>query len=230
MSNFPFKGNYVSKVGRELAQAKIDKCSLTPFKAQAVVFDILKNHLITNQPADLGYPFEETYSPDETKSKIFIDLSNNWNPRTPHKRPAVFVYRGTAEYGKSGTNTIGHNRIGANVAESEESFARICSLPIMLNCIQGPVGAAETFADYIKYPFLYFSKRIMEEYCFIKFKLSSISTPEHYLVDGKDVFSVKLNIDTEFFDTWQLKGDHLKLKSVHNSVYTELNEKPLENQ
>lgn len=230
MNNFHFSTPHISSVVREIEEKKRMQCALTPFKAQNIVFEILKNHLIINKPKDLGFPFEEAYDVDETKSKIFIDLSNNWKTSSPQKRPAVFVYRGEANYAPQNSMTVGANVIGRNVAESEESYMRKCSMPIILNCIHSPIGAIETFVDYIKYPFLYYSKIIQEEYCFTKFRLTTISAPEQNLVDSKDAFSVKLVIDTEFNDTWMIKGDHLKLKTVNFSMYTNLTEPPLTQQ
>lgn len=223
-----FHTPYISRVNREIEEKKPNECRLTPFKAQSIVFEILKNHLIVNKPSDIGFPFSETYDPDITKTKIFIDMSNNWKACTTQMRPAVYIYRGEANYTPSGKQTIGGNTIGRNPAESEESFMRTVSMPIMLNCIHAPIGAIETFVDYIKYPFLYFSKHIAEEYCFTKFRLVSISAPEQNLTDAKDAFSVKITIDTEFIDTWITKGDHLKLKTVQFSMYNDVTEKPLE--
>ncbi len=220
---------HTAKVDRERTQLAKAPCSLTPFRAQAVVFDILKNHLICNQPKDLGYPMEETYNVDETKSKIFIDMSNNWKASSPQKRPAVFVYRGNAEYDK-GVKLIGANSIGMNVAESEEDFITTVSMPIMLNCIYYPIGGVEIFADYIKHPFLYFQKEIQAEYCFSKFRVASISAPEQYEPDAKTSFSVKITLDVEFKDIWRIKGDHLKLKTIGLSTALYPSEKPLENQ
>lgn len=220
----------MSRVNREIEEKKPKECRLTPFRAQSIVFEILKNHLILNKPTDIGFPFSETYDPDITKTKIFIDMSNNWKACAPQMRPAVYVYRGDANYAATGKQTIGGGVIGRNPAESEESFMRTVSMPIMLNCIHAPIGAIETFVDYIKYPFLYFGKQIAEEYCFTKFKLVAISSPEQNLSDAKDAFSVKITIDTEFTDTWGIKGDHLKLKTVQFSMYNDITEKPLENQ
>lgn len=229
MNNFRFSTPYTSRVLREVQQTSRPECQLTPFRVQAIVFDILKNHLILNNPKDLGFPFDETYDPDPAKSKIFIDLSNNWKTQAPQKRPAAYVFRGEAEYGKANTNFIGE-LMSSDPMTSEDTYMKIVTMPIVINCIHSPVGAAESFAEYIKYPFLYFSKQIKEEYCFLKFKLASVSPPEQNLNDAKDAFNIKMIIETEFSDAWIVKKDDLKLKTVNTSVYTELTEKPLQNQ
>jgi hypothetical protein len=226
MSQVNFDPTYTSRVSRELAQVRSEKCQLTPFKAQAIVFEILKNHLMVNKPQDLGFPFSEVYDPDETKSKIFIDLSNNWKSSSPQKRPAVFVYRSDANY-DAGPKLTNNNLIGINVAESEEVMLKTVSMQVMLNCIHSPVGAVESFADYIKYPFLYFSKQIKEEYCFRQFKVLTIGAPEANQTDAKDAFSVKITLALEFYDTWMTKGDHLKLKSMQSSVTMHDSNEPL---
>lgn len=226
---FKFKGkDYISKLQREINEKKKTPCGLSPFRAQSIVFEILKNHLLINKPKDLGFPFDEIYDVDDKKTKIFLDMSNNWKASQPQQRPAVFVYRGDAEHGV-GPNVIG-NVIGSRVAESEEDMITKVSMPIMINCIHSPIGAVETFAEYIKYPFLYFYKQIQAEYCFHKFRLVSVTAPEQINVDAKDAFSVKLTIATEFNDAWTVKGDHLKLKTVQTSIFTDDSYKALENQ
>ncbi len=228
MNNFNFSSRPESHVGREIAQLTKEECALTPFRVQNIVYEILEQHLLINDPEKLGYPFTQKYNTDETKSQIFIDISNNWKAGSAQKRPAVFVYRGDAQF-QVGPNTFGQTSF-INVAESETGLYTKVQMPIILNCIAGPVGFAETFADYIKYPFLYFWKNIQEEYCFRRFKLVNISAPEQFTIDAKDSFSVKLTIMTEFYDMWGLIGDDLKLKTVAQEIYLEDGQNPLSGQ
>ena len=184
--------------------------------------------MLTNTPGSLGYSFTETYDIDEVKSKIFIDLSHNWKASTPQKRPAVFIYRGDASY-DNGPKPFGDNA-KVDVAESSWNKLSYVKMPITLNCIAGPVGFAEQFVEYIKYPFLYFSANIIREYGFRNFKLVNIDAPELFNIDAKDGYSVKLTIMTEFYETWALQQDALKLKTVAVDVYTDKTKKPLEQQ
>lgn len=213
---------------REKALLPTDSCRLNPWRVQNIVFEILQNHLLVNKPKDIGFSFDQTYDKDETKSKIFIDLSHNWKASTPQKRPAVFVYRGDANYNTS--PQIFGSKAFIDVPESTVGEISKVKMQIMLNCIAGPVGFAENFADYIKYPFLYFWDNIQKEYCFDVFKLVNISAPEQFSADAKDTYSVKLTIATEFHDTWAIKQDALKLKTVDTDVYTAASEKPLTSQ
>lgn len=227
MSNpLSFPAPFMSTRNREKALLEEDKCRLNPFRVQNIVYEILQNHLLVNKPKDLGFSFDQVYDKDETKSKIFLDLSHNWKASTPQKRPAVFIYRGDAAY-NLGPHPLG-SKAKYDVAESLVVEMTKVKMQVMLNCIAGPVGFAENFADYIKYPFLYFWDNIQREYCFDVFKLVNISAPEQFSVDAKDTFSVKLTIATEFHDMWAIQQDALKLKTVSTHVYTDASEKPLE--
>lgn len=228
MSNFNFDAiPYISSHSLEKIQGEKDIVGLDAWLAQRIVFEILENHLLTNDPKDLGFGFSQRYNKDPEKSQIFIDISHNWKACSPQKRPAVYIYRGEADYG--GRSVIGQ-RAFMDVAESTEGFITHVQLPIMLNCIAEPIGFAEEFANYIKYPFVYFWKNIQCEYGFTKFRLSSISPPEHFDVDAKDSFSIKLTLSTEFYDKWAVQQDALKLKTVSTEVMMDIMEKPLDKQ
>lgn len=228
MSDFKFRSTpYLTKDSRELAQQGKEKPALDPWVTQRIVFEILETHLLRNDPEDLGYGFTQKYNLDPTKSSIFIDISHNWKASEPQKRPAVFVYRGDADY--SDSRILGQKGF-VDVAESTEGYANKVRMTISVNCIAEGIGFAEEFANYIKYPFLYFSKNIKCEYGFTNFRLQNISAPEQFDVDAKDTFSIKLTILTEFYDKWAIQQEALKLKTVNTAVYTDLMEKPLEKQ
>lgn len=229
MNDFKFQtSQFLSPTDRELLQKCEEAPPLDAWRVQTLVYEILQNHFLTNNPKDLGFGFEQRYDEDETKSQIFIDLSHNWKASSPQKRPAVFVYRGAADYGGR-PQSLGQKAF-VDVAESTEGFVSLVSMPIMLNCIAPTIGFAESFANYVKYPFLYFWKNIQCEYKFRKFRLESISAPEQFTFDSKDAFSVKLTISTEFYDKWAIHQEALKFKTFSASIHSDMRENPLENQ
>jgi hypothetical protein len=226
MSSFVHKP-YISKQTQErISQSKCLNV-LTPFKAQEVVYEILENHLITNDPAALGFGFHERYDTVQERSQIFLGISNDFKAKTTNKRPAVYVIRGDASIQSS--QTIGQT-VGSNVADSLDFQNNKIVMPISVVCIATNVGFTESFADYIRYPFMYFSMQIEKEYCFHKFRLVNISSPKAFTVDAQASFSIELRIDTEFNDTWTIRKDDLKLRSVVTTVFTDDSGSPLENQ
>lgn len=226
-NSFSFSLPHITPTSREALDKNSCIENLNPWKAQTIVFEILQTHFLTNKPGDLGYSFTQVYDTDEHKSQIALELSHIFKGTTPAKRPAVYVYRGPANYGVN--RTLGQ-KAGYNVPEAEVQEYTKITMPITVACIAGPVGFVEQFADYVKYPFLYFWDNIQKEYCFYRFRLESISEPEQFSVDAKDTFIVKLNISTEFYDTWAIQQDALRLKTVSTSVYFDETKKPLENQ
>jgi hypothetical protein len=185
--------------------------ALTPFKVANIIYEITVNHLLANDPEEMGYGFKQKYNIEKEKSSIFIDISNNWKADTAQKRPAIFIARQEAKLNSS--QTLGQ-RINSNVQESENSYITRTEMNIAVICIAGPLGFAEEFADYVRQPFMYFSQIIENEYCFHKFRLAEITTPKLFGVDARDTFSIELIISTEFDDTWTIKGDDLKLRTV----------------
>ena len=225
--SFSFSLPHISPNSRENLEKEGCVEILSPWRAQNIVFEILQTHFLTNKPKDLGYAFSQVYDTDEHKSQIALELSHIFKGTTPAKRPAVYVYRGPASYG--GNRTFGQ-KAGIDVMEAEVQEYIKVSMPITVACIAGPVGFVEQFVDYVKYPFLYFWDNIQKECCFYRFRLENISEPEQFSVDAKDTFIVKLNISTEFYDTWAIQQDALRLKTVATDVYFDKTKKPLEKQ
>lgn len=225
--SFNFTLPYISSNTKELSDQENPPCSLSPWKVQNIVYEILETHLLTNSPESLGYSFKQKYSKNENESTIALDISHNFKGTTPSKRPAIFVYRGDARYG-AGPRVMAQ-RIHSNIPEAEYAQMTKVELPITVACIAGPVGFVEMFADYVKYPFLYFWKEIEEEYCLYKFRLLNVSNPEPY-ADAKDTFAIKIDLIAEFYDTWAIQQDALRLKTVQLGIVRNESEKPLENQ
>lgn len=180
------------------------------WSVQNIIYEIVQNHLLTNDPQEMGYGFKQKYAIEKEKSDILLDISYNWKADSAQKRPAIFISRKPVEVNSS--KTIGQG-IGSNVAESEWSRVSLVTVPIGIMCIAHPLGFAEQWADYIKYPFMYFAQEIQEEYCLHKVRLVKISSPEIISIDAKDAFGVELLIVIEYYDTWTILKDDLKFKT-----------------
>jgi hypothetical protein len=222
-----FNPSYISRTTRERVELQKTPCSLSPWQAFSYIFEVCQQHLLINSGKGLGYAFSHTYSTDPTKSDIALEINYDWKGRHPQKYPAVFVFREDADYGTS--KTLGQT-VGMNVAESEENRLALVNLPIKIVVLAQGVGFAEEFADYMKYPFLYFAKEIEEEYCFHKVRLVRFGKPKPYTNAAEDTYSIELDLDTEFFNQWVIKGDHLKLKTFTMEVATSPYEPHLKNQ
>lgn len=201
------------------------KLHLTPWTVQSIVFELIQNHFMTNDPQEMGYAFEQKYSPIREKTQILIDTAYNWKASTASMRPAVFITRGDMPVKYP---TMGQG-IGRSARDSESMRIARQQMPISVTVIASPVGLAEQLADFVKYPLVYFAQEIQNEFCIDKFRLVNIGKPQ-LVVENKDNFSIELLIQAEFNDRWVVRGDDLKLKTVNGTIFDRLTEKPLENQ
>lgn len=224
MSSFSL--SYYSRQQRELADKAKCPPVMSPFDVITVVYEVIQAHMLMNPPDKLGFAFAQKYSQDENASDIALEVKYDWKGKAPQKRPAVFIGRGDA---RLNSPTLGQG-IGYNVAESEEIRTNLFVLPISVTTIAQGIGFAEQFAEYIKYPLMYFAQEIQKEYRFHKFRLVNVGRPEIFDRDAKDTYAVDLTLETQFYDTWMVKGDHLKLKTMATTIVTGDPQKPLLNQ
>lgn len=211
-----------TKEDREHSDLAQQKYRLTPFRALSAIYEILEQHLIANDPATLGYAFTQRYSSDYTKSNISLQINYNWKAEIAGKRPAIYLARGHAELNNS--LLLGQS-LQVHVPSSREERLGLISMPVTVTILANGIGFAEEFADYVKYPFMYFAKEISREYCFKKFRLARIARPEVYTPDGKDCFMIELTLIVEFYDQYTVTGDYLPLKTVHSAVVLDGEEK-----
>jgi len=120
--------------------------------------------------------------------------------------------------------------IGINVAESVENRVAQIQMPVKIMVIAEGLGPVEMLADYMKYPFLYFAQEIQKSYCLDRLRFTGIGTPFLLHDQAKDIYGVELSMETEFYNSWTTKGDHLKLKTVTMEASTSDAEDPLKNQ
>lgn len=205
----------ITRDTRESLDLKKEKCSLSPFRVVNIIYEILEEHLITNDPATLGYSFTQRYHPDPKQSTITLAVNYNWKADSAGKRPAVYLSRGDAITNTS--LTLGQT-MSSDVKTSTEDRIGLVSMPISISALANGLGFAEEFADYIKYPFMYYAKEISDEYCFKKFRLMRVSKPELYTTDAKDCFLIELSVLTEFYDIHSITGDYLPFKTMQTEV------------
>lgn len=224
MSTFIGQNKYITVQARELEEQKEGrKLYLNPWNVQNIVYELIHNFMLTNDPKSMGYTFDQKYDIQKEKSQIYLDISYNWKAEMASKRPAIFISRGEA--------TIKHPtiraQIGSNAAESQTSKMGIVSLPISVMVCASPVGFVEQLADYVKQPFAYFDQVIQCDFKFLRFRLVSIGQPQIY-VEAKDNFVVELSLQIEYNDNWIVSGDDLKLKTISTIIFDSVLKKPLE--
>ncbi len=198
---------------------------LNPWSVQNICYELIANHMLTNDPAESGLVFSQRYHRDPRRTGIFLDIALNYKDDVIQKRPAVFVGRGAAEFKYPTMNQM----IGANTMESEKHKLAIVTMPIQVNVIATNVGFAEQLAEYIASPFINFAEQIRNDFYFRVFKLDSLTNPTLYL-ESKDHFAVGLNLSTSYDLGFTVTGDHLKLKTVSSTIFTSCTESPLTNQ
>jgi hypothetical protein len=205
-----FRIPYKSKNSREVEQ-KQSKCPYhTPWSVLNIIYEICENHLLSNPPTKYGYAFTQKYDKNHAKSDILLEINFHLDTKAAMKRPAIIISRENIKIDSS--PTMGQS-IGTNVAESETTHTTKVELPITITTIANGIGMAEQFMEYISIPFMYFAQQIESEYGFHKFRAVNIGKPAILDVDSKDAFRIQLTLDIEYYDTWMVKGDHLKLKT-----------------
>lgn len=188
---------------------------LTPWVVQNIGYELITKHLLTNTPRSMGFPFDQTYDLDKTKSSVFVDLGFNWNAETVQKRPAVFVTRTDVKY----ASPVMQGRMGTgNSRESVQRVGVISSMGLVVKCIATNIGFAESWAEYIKQGILPYQWLIQHDFGFMKFRLEEMGEPK-MLQESKEHFNVPLFITARFTEGWRIRRDDLKLKTVSCLIY-----------
>ena len=194
------------------------KMYLNVWNAQRIVYELIINHFLTNDPAKLGYSFDQRYSADEKKSKIYISNAFFWNAGVVNKRPAIFVSRQDMVYNP--VQFIGQN-FSVNPRNSQEKRLRMSSLPLKVSIIASPVGLAESIADYVKYPLLYNALEIKRDFNLRQFALRAISTPRQF-PESRDNFQIDMMISMVFDENWEVTKDSLKIKTISYDIFNSI--------
>lgn len=216
---------YVHPEHRELEERDEKILVLTPWTAQNICYEIIKNYMMLNTPQSLGYRFSQVYDPDDLVTGIFLQIAYHYKDSTIQKRPGVYVSRGPAMFQYPTLNQM----TAVNPKESEKTKLGIVNLPLNVSIVGTNIGFTEQLAEYIFKIFLNHQENIRNDFLFRQFKLASVERPELYL-ESKDHFVVNVTLQTAFDMQTIIKGDDLKLKTVSYTVFTNCLEQPLLNQ
>lgn len=187
----------------------------SPYTAQSYVFEILKNHLLTNSMTDLGFASSKVYNEDYTKSDLTLDMGHSIKLNTPDKLPGIWVIRGDAR--ANPFTTIG-GTIGKNTVDGTVDNATRMQMSVTIAVAEIGCPAVEQLAEYVAYPFQHFHNNITNEYDFIKCAVTSIGSPEAIDHAQKEAFMVQIGLTLDYFQTWRVRGDYLRLKKVEIDV------------
>jgi hypothetical protein len=160
---------------------------------------------------------EYIWNPDETKSKIFIDVAGKFNTAVVEKRPAIFVscedftwqrlmiqdkvdevyLEGATDYQNQVTTVIRIFHVGTTIDEAS---------------ILGRITAAY---------YRQFAQQLREELQFAKFHVARLSKPA-ILEEARERWVALVDIELAFFEAWQVPVESHKLKAIrfklNNSV------------
>ena len=216
---------YISSDQRNTQEKDERIMILTPWTVQNICYEVLRNYMLRNSPQSQGFAFTQTYDPDQTKTGIIIDIAYHYKDSVVQKRPAIYVSIGPASFAFPTMNQL----IGINAMESESVKFSIVQMPVNLAVVGTNVGFAEQLAEYVFKVFLRMQEVIRNDFCLRQLKLVEVSQPTLYL-ESKDHFAVSVGLQTVFDMGGVVKGDHLKLKTISHTVFTNCAEQPLENQ
>jgi len=197
---------------------------LTPYNVNNIVFELVRNWMLANDPEELGYRICEKYTTD-CDSGIYLNVGYDWDPKTVGKRPAVIVRRGAAQ---TQAPTMGQN-FELCPPESQKRKNYFIAMPLFVQVIGKSIGHVEQLAAYLSEPFLQFEEQIRCDFRLRRFRLLNITEPSIFKED-KEHFIVVLHLDIVFDQGWIIKGDDLKLKTVSKVIFESICSEPLENQ
>jgi len=214
----PLDPPYISPEQREVDETPKKELMLSPWIVQNIVYELIVNNFKHNPQQKDGYPFNNQYSDDKNATGIFVGIAFHYDPIAIQKRPAIFVFRDEATYQFPTINQL----VEADPKESEERKLAIASMTLGVACIATNVGFVEQLAHYVARPLLQYESEIRRDFKFRRFHLTGISKPQIYQ-EAKDHFLVILNISTVFDDSWVIRGEDLKIKTISKTIFDSIN-------
>jgi hypothetical protein len=185
------------------------------YNVQRIVYELIKNYMLSNSPEDCGVQLKQRFNADPVKSDIKLDVAYNWKAADMDKVPAVYVQRGDIEVG---CPTMGQD-VSHNEKESEDTRLSISQMPVIITCIAAePVAVVENLVEYVKQALICFRKEVKLDFRLRRFQLSKITKPEQ-TKESKNNFKVDLVVDTAFDETWVIKREGLRLKTVGMVIF-----------
>lgn len=191
----------------QIENPKEKSIELTPLGVQEIIYECIINHLLMNDPTKDGFAFEDKYSLDKKKSKIYVAIANHYDEQEVEKRPAIIVYRESDSILRPTINQM----LKVDAKESKTSTFAIHNLTCGIAVITQPFGYAESLAEYIRKFFTQYEERIRKDFCLRRFRLRSISAPQLFM-ESKPNYIIVLSIEVSFDESTIIFGDDLKMK------------------
>ncbi len=188
--------------------------TFNPWSVQNVVFELVKLHMLRNNPMDDGFIIAQKYTTDPDTSQIHLGISYDWDNKAPKKRPAVFIQRDSAQ-----AHTVPiRQTTQLDVKDSVTTKLSITTMPVYIKVIGTSVGDTEQLATWIRNAFLAYQLEIQQDFCFRRFRLQGMSPPRIYN-DDKENFEVTIAIETVFDENFKVQREALRLKTVAFAVF-----------
>ena len=180
-----------------------------------IVYELIKNYMVSNPPASCGIQLAQSYNLDPTQSQIFLDIAYNWQASKTGKVPAIYVQRGSMQF-KSPTVGL---MTGVDEASGSERRRVFTTMPVTVTCVAAePLAVVENLAEYVKQPLLYFRKEVEIDFSLRRFAVTQISPPA---LDGagKNNFVVNIGMDIVFDEGWVISRESMKLRRVGLALF-----------
>lgn len=153
-----------------------------------------------------------TWHREVEKTQIWIDTQLAWSGQVVEFRPAIYVSIGNIEY-KSQTGRA-DGLLGSSMKEAETFYSRSGSAQVTFTHVgatsQVACDLGDTTLDYIDV----FSPVIRDDFCFTRFNVVGRVPVVPSKKESKERYASSVIVDFEFEDTWALKLESQKLKSV----------------
>ena len=191
---------------------------LNGYNVQRIIYELIKNYMLSNTPEECGVRLDKTYDADPVKSGIKLDVAYNWQTQTMDKVPAIYVQRGDIDFISP---TMGQ-ALDYNEKEGEDTRLVFSKMPVLVSCIAAePVAAVENLAEYVKQALLCFKKEVKLDFRLRDFQLRKVTSPRQ-TKESKNNFVVDIQVDTAFDENWIVKREGLKIKTVGMVIFDSL--------
>ena len=183
----------------------------TPTVLYGIFTEVIKQFYLNPENLPIGTP-EYVWSPDPTKTKIWIDTELSWNDRTPELRPAIYTKLSPISY--SSLTGRKDASAGERLQTGELDFSRSGSGTVSFVHIAGSTGEACKLGDATLDYLDAFGKVIRDDFCFTSFALTGRVALQELPKESKERYGSVVEVSYSFQDRWTLKLESQRLKSV----------------
>lgn len=155
---------------------------------------------------------EVQWDKDPDKTSIWIDTELRWEATHPEFRPAIYVKLSQIQHGNVGSSTS--PLTFKDIQEAEYHYARTGQGTVSFVHIGATAGEACALADATTDYLDAFSPAITEDFCFDWFNLVAREPMQVLSKDSKEKYRSVATYSYRFTDSWSLKLETPKLKSL----------------